>query len=84
MLETLASSNKYGFTALEKSLSEYLLKTIHISSACEIFEVATLYSLLDLKEAAAEFIDRNALDIINGECFMTLSLVRTCCKYICA
>lgn len=62
---------------MEKSISDYLLRTIDISNACEIYEVATLYTLETLREAAAEFIDRNALDIINVECFHTLSLVRT-------
>nr|XP_039249547.1 BTB/POZ domain-containing protein 9-like [Styela clava] len=74
MLEVLALSNKYGFSALEKSISNFLLKTISIGNACEIYEVATLYSLDDLKEAAAEFIDRNAVDILNNDAFLTLSL----------
>ena len=79
IIDILGLANKYGFTALESALSAHLLSTLTGDNACVLYDVAILYSLADLQNGTAEFIDRNALEILNSDSFLAMSLdgVRT-------
>ncbi|XP_076802104.1 BTB/POZ domain-containing protein 9-like [Clavelina lepadiformis] len=76
-IEVLGLANKYGFPALESALSLHLQSTLSVSNACLIYDVATLYSLTELLNFTAEFIDRNATHILNSENFALMSLTAT-------
>ena len=79
IIDILGLANKYGFAALEFALQKRLLSTLTLDNACILFDVAILYTLPDLQRGTAEFIDRNALDILQSDSFLAMSLdgVRT-------
>ena len=76
LLDILGMSHRYGFMELASSISDYLKAILNINNVCLIYDIANMYSLMSLCQVCKEFIDRNALDILHGEAFLTLSQVR--------
>ena len=74
VLDILGLANKYGFPALECALSTHLLSHLTAENACVLYDIAILYSLPDLQSGTAEFIDKNALDILKNDSFLAMSL----------
>ena len=74
IIDILGLANKYGFLALESALSSHLLLTLTIDNACVLYDVGILYSLVDLQSGTAEFIDRNATEILSSKTFLAMSL----------
>ena len=75
LLDILGMSHRYGFMELASSISDYLKAILNISNVCLIYDIANMYSLFSLCQVCKEFIDRNALDILHGEAFLSLSQV---------
>lgn len=73
LLDILGMSHRYGFMELASSISDYLKAILNINNVCLIYDIANMYSLMSLCQVCKEFIDRNALDILHGEAFLTLS-----------
>lgn len=73
LLDILGMSHRYGFIELASSISDYLKAILNINNVCLIYDIANMYSLMSLCQVCKEFIDRNALDILHGEAFLTLS-----------
>lgn len=78
IIEILGLANKYGFLSLEKSISAHLHQSLTAANACDVYDVALLYSLDDLQKATAEFIDRNAQQMLCSESFFNMSLDTMC------
>lgn len=74
ILDILGLANKYGFPALESALSTHLLSNLTAENVCILYDVAILYSLPELQGGTAEFIDKNALDILKSDSFLRMSL----------
>ncbi|KAI8480542.1 PREDICTED: BTB/POZ domain-containing protein 9-like [Branchiostoma belcheri] len=73
ILDVLGLAHKYGFLELEASISDYLRAILNIRNVCMVYDVATLYSLLSLCHTCCEFMDKNALEVLNSDGFLTLS-----------
>jgi len=76
LLDILALSHRYGFMELATSVSDYLKAILNINNVCLIYDIANMFSLASLCHVCMEFIDRNALDILHGENFLSLSKVK--------
>ena len=73
IIEILGISNKYGFKDLEEAISDYMEDTLNVKNVCSVYEAAKLYGLTSLCKVCTTFIDRNAIDIMQHDYFMTLS-----------
>lgn len=73
LLDILGMSHRYGFMELTTAISDYLKATLNNSNVCLIYDIANMYSLVSLCQVCKEFIDRNALEILHGEAFLSLS-----------
>nr|CAB3226454.1 BTB/POZ domain-containing protein 9-like [Phallusia mammillata] len=78
VIEVLGLANKYGFPSLEKSISVHLRRTLTVANACGVYDVALLYSLQDLQEATAEYIDKNAQQLLTSDIFPHISIETLC------
>lgn len=75
VLDVLGLAHQYGFVELETAISDYLKAILNIRNVCMIYDMASLFHLSSLAEVCCSFVDRNALDIIHHESFLTLSAV---------
>ena len=75
VLEILGLAHQYGFEDLESAICDYLKDALCIPNVCVIYDMATLYSLCNLKAVCEDFMDKNALPILNHESFYSLSPV---------
>lgn len=73
VLDVLGLAHQYGFVELETAISDYLKAILNIRNVCMIYDMASLFHLSSLAEVCCSFVDRNALDIIHHESFLTLS-----------
>ncbi|XP_063889142.1 BTB/POZ domain-containing protein 9-like isoform X1 [Scylla paramamosain] len=73
VLEILGLAHQYGFEDLEAAICDYLKDALCIPNVCVIYDMATLYSLCNLKAVCEDFMDKNALPILNHESFYSLS-----------
>lgn len=73
LLDILGMSHRYGFMELASSVSDYLKAILNINNVCLIYDMANMFSLISLCQVCKDFIDRNALDILHGENFLSLS-----------
>lgn len=73
VLEILGLAHQYGFEDLESAICDYLKDALCIPNVCVIYDMATLYSLCNLKAVCEDFMDKNALPILNHESFYSLS-----------
>ncbi|GIZ01715.1 hypothetical protein CEXT_34661 [Caerostris extrusa] len=72
VLEILGLAHQYNFVELETAISDYLKAILNIRNVCMIYDMASLFNLSSL-EVCCSFVDRNALDIIHHESFLSLS-----------
>jgi BTB/POZ domain-containing protein 9 len=75
LLDLLGLVHQYGFQHLENSLSIYLKSILSLKNVCTIYDTACLFTLNNLKQHSAQFIDNYANDIIKTNEFLTLSPV---------
>lgn len=75
VLEVLGLAHQYNFVELETAISDYLKAILNIRNVCMIYDMASLFNLSSLAEVCCSFVDRNALDIIHHESFLSLSAV---------
>jgi len=80
LLEVLGLANQYGFVELQSAMSEYLKAVLNIRNVCLIFDIASMYGLHSLCETCCQFMDHNAVEILQSEGFLALSPV---CHYTC-
>lgn len=73
ILDTLGLVHQFGFTNLEKSISDYLRHVLSLDNVCAILDAARLYNLDSLTNVCHAFMDRNASEILTHETFRTLS-----------
>ncbi|XP_035227045.1 BTB/POZ domain-containing protein 9-like [Stegodyphus dumicola] len=73
VLDILGLAHQYGFVELETAISDYLKAILNIRNVCMIYDMASLFHLSSLADVCCSFVDRNALDIIHHESFLTLS-----------
>jgi len=73
ILEILSLAHQYGFIELETSISDYLKATLNIKTVCLIYDTSSLFQLNSLEDSALLFMDRNALEVLNHDSFVTLS-----------
>jgi len=73
ILEILSLAHQYGFVELETSISDYLKATLNIKTVCLIYDTSSLFQLNSLEDSALLFMDRNALEVLNHDSFVTLS-----------
>lgn len=81
VLEILGLAHQYGFEDLESAICDYLKDALCIPNVCVIYDMAALYSLCNLKAVCEDFMDKNALPILNHESFYSLSPVSG--RYVC-
>lgn len=74
-MELFRISDYYGFQKLQYSLSEYLRSTISIHNVCSLFTVARLHQQKKLIGDLLEFIETNAMDVLQSKEFLSLSPV---------
>lgn len=75
VLDILGLAHQYGFEDLESAICDYLKDTLCILNICVIYDMASLYNLSNLKAVCEDFMDKNALSILNHESFYALSPV---------
>ena len=68
-------SHRYVFSELEVAISEYLKAILSITNVCMIYDLANIYSLSSLCHVCKDFMDRNAVEILQSEAFINLSQV---------
>ncbi|XP_050426643.1 BTB/POZ domain-containing protein 9-like [Adelges cooleyi] len=73
ILEIFNISDYFCFPNLKPLLSKYLLSKINVHSACSMFSVASLYKHEELEVEAQNFIDKNAMSVLQSRDFLTLS-----------
>ncbi|XP_042206116.1 BTB/POZ domain-containing protein 9-like isoform X2 [Homarus americanus] len=73
VLEILGLAHQYGFEDLESAVCDYLKDALCIANICVIYDMASLYNLTNLKTVCEDFMDKNALPILNHESFYALS-----------
>ncbi|XP_027226224.2 BTB/POZ domain-containing protein 9 [Penaeus vannamei] len=73
VLDILGLAHQYGFEDLESAICDYLKDTLCILNICVIYDMASLYNLSNLKAVCEDFMDKNALSILNHESFYSLS-----------
>nr|XP_053640751.1 BTB/POZ domain-containing protein 9-like isoform X1 [Cherax quadricarinatus] len=73
VLEILGLAHQYGFEDLESAVCEYLKDALCIANICVIYDMASLYNLTNLKTVCEDFMDKNALPILNHESFYSLT-----------
>lgn len=83
VLDVLGLAHQYGFVELETAISDYLKAILNIRNVCMIYDMASLFHLSSLAEVCCSFVDRNALDIIHHESFLTLSAVSILYSKVC-
>lgn len=70
----LRLANNYGYTLLEKGVSDHLNTSLTVDNCCTIYNVAMLYSQNELIKSCADYIDRHCLEVINSPGFVMLSI----------
>lgn len=73
ILDILGLAHQYGFVDLESAISDYLKAILNIRNVCMIYDMASLFHLSSLAEVCCSFVDRNALDILHNDSFLSLS-----------
>lgn len=73
VLEILSLAHQYGFEDLESSICDYLKDALRIHNICIIYDMSSLYNLDTLKTFCEDFMDKNALPILNHESFFSIS-----------
>ncbi|CAL4127413.1 unnamed protein product [Meganyctiphanes norvegica] len=73
VLEILSLAHQYGFEELESSICDYLKDSLRIHNICIIYDMSSLYNLVNLKCFCEDFVDKNALPVLNHESFYSLS-----------
>ncbi|XP_051164686.1 BTB/POZ domain-containing protein 9 [Leptopilina boulardi] len=74
ILDILGLAHQYGFLELEVAISDYLKEILNIRNVCLIFDAARLYQLEFLTKVCHEYLDKHALEVIQHESFLQLSL----------
>lgn len=69
----MGTAHKYQVTDLLKFCSDYLTLILRPDNACNILELALFYEDKALLQAACNFIDDNALDVLKSDGFLELS-----------
>lgn len=73
ILEILGLAHQYVFPTLESAVSDYLKAVFSVRTVCLVYDTAALYHLSNLSEAALEFMDGHAVEILVQESFLGLS-----------
>ncbi|CAD5232091.1 unnamed protein product [Bursaphelenchus xylophilus] len=72
-LEVFALVHQYGIKKLEDSMCEYLKHSLQVNNVAIIYSTAYLFALDNLMNDCLEFMDKNAVDVMNTEAFLQLS-----------
>ncbi|NP_001002198.1 BTB/POZ domain-containing protein 9 [Danio rerio] len=73
LLDFLGLAHRYGLQPLEVSICEFLRTLLSTRNVCLVFDVASLYCLNGLAEACMAYMDRNAVEVLKSDGFLTLS-----------
>ncbi|XP_076060174.1 BTB/POZ domain-containing protein 9-like isoform X2 [Oratosquilla oratoria] len=73
VLDILGLAHQYGFEDFESAICDYLKDALCIPNICLIYDMASLYNLVNLRSVCEDFMDKSALDILKHESFNSLS-----------
>lgn len=73
LLDFLGLAHRYDLQPLEGSICEFLRTLLSTRNVCLVFDVASLYCLNGLAEACMAYMDRNAIEVLKSDGFLTLS-----------
>lgn len=73
LIDLLSLVHQYGFIDLQRSISDYLESILDVKNVCSIYDIASLYQLVSLKETCSRYIDRNCMELIKQNLLLQLS-----------
>ena len=71
--DLLSLAHKYQFPDLQKSISDCLIKSLTADNVCDVFDVACLYYLEDLRTNCLTYLDQYAVEVMKSDSFCDLS-----------
>ncbi|XP_050439588.1 BTB/POZ domain-containing protein 9-like [Adelges cooleyi] len=77
VLELIRISDLFHVLTLNTSLNEYLKKDIEVDNVCSYFNMTRLYQCTQQEVESLNFIENNALRVLQSEDFLSLSSVMT-------
>ena len=73
ILDMLVLANRYSLLALESAITGYLKDIITIENVPDIFDVSSVFGIIDLENSCLSYMDQHAADILPTEGFARLS-----------
>jgi len=73
VVDVLASAVEYGLEGLVQSSVDFILKELHVDTACEAMRVAITYQQEDLRDGCMAFIELNTRSVFKSPHFAELS-----------
>ena len=71
--DLLSLAHKYQLNSLQLSISDFLKASLTSTNVCDVFDVATLFQLDELRWSCLSYLDQNACDVMNSDSFVDLS-----------
>ncbi|XP_059061241.1 BTB/POZ domain-containing protein 9 [Achroia grisella] len=74
VLDMLGLAHQFNFQELEAAISDYLRQVLALRNVCAVLDAARLYGLDALMDYCYNFLDRNAIEVLQHDTFMQLSV----------
>ena len=75
-LDLIGLAHQCTLTDLEVAIGQKLKPLLNHKNICSVLNTANLYNLAELRDACHLFMDQNASEILNNDCFKKLSQVK--------
>ena len=75
-LDLISLAHQCSLTDLEYAVGNKIKSLLSLKNICSILNTANLYDLVELRDACHSFADEHASDIIDNDCFESLSQVK--------
>uniref|UniRef100_A0A2H1VX80 BTB/POZ domain-containing protein 9 n=1 Tax=Spodoptera frugiperda TaxID=7108 RepID=A0A2H1VX80_SPOFR len=74
VLDMLGLAHQFNFQELETAISDYLRQVLALRNVCSVLDAARLYGLKALMDYCYNFLDRNAIEVLQHDTFLQLSV----------
>ncbi|XP_021188451.3 uncharacterized protein LOC110374871 isoform X2 [Helicoverpa armigera] len=74
VLDMLGLAHQFNFQELETAISDYLRQVLALRNVCSVLDAARLYGLKALMDYCYNFLDRNAVEVLQHDTFLQLSV----------